>query len=235
MGPHTEAPADDREGLPVPLADQIRRIALVACDWNGTLVADTERACRATNHVLAQLGLPTLDVAAFRSAFLLPLGRFFSALGVATPLLAGAEVDWNRWMATERAAAAPGAAAFLAAANAAGVPIGVVSAAAATGVERDAAALGLREGLAFVVGGSNPKRTALAELARTTQGSVLYVGDTEYDMAEAIAAGVVPVGVAWGYRPAAALRAAGAAVVVEDLAEIKMFHLDVLTVEGVRR
>ena len=41
------------------------------------------------------------------------------------------------------------------------------------------------------------------------------VGDTSYDMLMARAAGVQPIGVAWGYHPADALRAAGAAVILE--------------------
>ena len=46
---------------------------------------------------------------------------------------------------------------------------------------------------------------------------LIYVGDSEYDMTEAIAAGAIPVGYAGGYRPAEALLAAGAIAVVNDL------------------
>ena len=41
------------------------------------------------------------------------------------------------------------------------------------------------------------------------------VGDTSFDMAMAVAAGVRPLGVAWGYHDRAALLAAGAASVAE--------------------
>jgi phosphoglycolate phosphatase len=50
--------------------------------------------------------------------------------------------------------------------------------------------------------GSDPSATSL-------------VGDTSYDMLMARAAGAQPIGVAWGYHPAEALRAAGAAVILE--------------------
>lgn len=50
--------------------------------------------------------------------------------------------------------------------------------------------------------GSDPAATSL-------------VGDTSYDMLMARAAGAQPIGVAWGYHPAEALRAAGAAVILE--------------------
>ena len=42
------------------------------------------------------------------------------------------------------------------------------------------------------------------------------VGDTEFDMAMGVAAGVPAFGVAWGYHPADRLLAAGAAVVAPD-------------------
>lgn len=43
------------------------------------------------------------------------------------------------------------------------------------------------------------------------------IGDTAFDMAMAVAAGVRPIGVAWGYHRAGALIAAGAAVVLPDI------------------
>lgn len=49
------------------------------------------------------------------------------------------------------------------------------------------------------------------------------IGDTSFDMAMARAAGVLAVGVAWGYHPAEELREAGADVIVErphDLAAL---------------
>jgi phosphoglycolate phosphatase len=42
------------------------------------------------------------------------------------------------------------------------------------------------------------------------------IGDTTFDMAMAVAAGALPVAVAWGYHPVADLVAAGAAHVAED-------------------
>ena len=43
----------------------------------------------------------------------------------------------------------------------------------------------------------------------------LYVGDSGVDMQTGLAAGMVPVGVAWGFRPVEELRAAGAAAIVD--------------------
>lgn len=50
----------------------------------------------------------------------------------------------------------------------------------------------------------------------------VMVGDTTYDIEMALAAGAIPIGVDWGYHPAEALRAAGAARVIsvfDELAE----------------
>jgi phosphoglycolate phosphatase len=51
--------------------------------------------------------------------------------------------------------------------------------------------------------------------AGSTPASTWLVGDTSYDILMARAAGVRPIGVAWGYHPVEALRAAGAAVILE--------------------
>lgn len=55
---------------------------------------------------------------------------------------------------------------------------------------------------------------AMGETGVTPAETVL-VGDTSFDIAMAVAAGALPVGVAWGNHPAAELRAAGAAHVLD--------------------
>jgi phosphoglycolate phosphatase len=46
------------------------------------------------------------------------------------------------------------------------------------------------------------------------------IGDTSFDMEMAVAAGVRPIGVDWGYHPAEELRAAGAAALLESFPEV---------------
>jgi phosphoglycolate phosphatase len=46
------------------------------------------------------------------------------------------------------------------------------------------------------------------------------IGDTAYDMAMAVEAGVRAIGVSWGYHAAAELMAAGAEVVVNAPGEL---------------
>lgn len=56
---------------------------------------------------------------------------------------------------------------------------------------------------------------ALACAMRTSPSHCLFVGDTEVDVRTACAAGMIPVGVAWGFRTRLQLEAAGAWRVVE--------------------
>ena len=57
--------------------------------------------------------------------------------------------------------------------------------------------------------------TALAEAGVNADRAVM-VGDTTFDIEMGSNAGVVPIGVEWGYHPVAALQAAGAHAVVRD-------------------
>ena len=61
---------------------------------------------------------------------------------------------------------------------------------------------------------------AMARALDVAPERVLYVGDTNTDMRTAVAAGMDPVGVLWGFRDGAELEASGARVLVakpEDL------------------
>ena len=61
---------------------------------------------------------------------------------------------------------------------------------------------------------------ALAEALALARDTVM-IGDTSYDMAMAVAAGVRPIGVAWGYHTADELLAAGAVAVAQTPRELK--------------
>jgi phosphoglycolate phosphatase len=195
-------------------------LALVACDWNGTLVTDADRALAATNDVLRSLGLTELDDAGFRATFVLPLADFFAAIGVERPDSKRAVIAWSHFLAARPTRLAPGVLALLIATEARHIPLGVVSAAQPEAVHADASKLGVLRRLAFVSAGATDKTAVLHRLVATTIGPVAYVGDTEYDIQSALAAGAVPIGVSNGYRPACALRTAGASLVVSDLTEL---------------
>ncbi len=70
-------------------------------------------------------------------------------------------------------------------------------------------------------------RLALSALG-VPSDDALFIGDTPGDVAAALAAGVVAVGAGWGYAGASALRAAGAAVVLEHPSQLGPALLNLL-------
>jgi phosphoglycolate phosphatase len=60
---------------------------------------------------------------------------------------------------------------------------------------------------------------AMAETG-TAPADTVMIGDTTFDMQMARAAGATPIGVAWGYHPVAAVREAGAEMIVESYPEL---------------
>ncbi len=194
--------------------------ALVVLDWNGTTVDDAVRTRAALNAALARFGRPPLDAAAYSARFKLPMAAMMAGLDLAEPQIAPAIRAWNEEIALREAPLSRGAAELIRGMRERGRPVGVISAAATDVVEAEAARLGILADLGFLIGDAEPKAAPLRELVRAAPGPVLYVGDTEYDMAEALAAGATPVGFAGGYRPPAALLAAGAVAVVDNLARL---------------
>ena len=69
--------------------------------------------------------------------------------------------------------------------------------------------------------------TALKETGASPEAT-LMVGDTTFDMEMAVAAGVRPIGVSWGYHPVSALTDAGAEIVLDRFEQV----LDVLGTPG---
>ncbi|WP_228259680.1 HAD-IA family hydrolase [Siculibacillus lacustris] len=63
-------------------------------------------------------------------------------------------------------------------------------------------------------------RAALAETG-IAPGRAMMLGDTNWDIEMGVAAGIVAVGVAWGYQTKLALAAAGAAAILADFAELE--------------
>ena len=72
---------------------------------------------------------------------------------------------------------------------------------------------------------------AMAEVGAAPEDT-LMIGDSSFDMAMARAAGVVPIGVSWGFQPVAALREAGAEAIVDSYRELGIVLDDFLS--GVR-
>ncbi len=56
----------------------------------------------------------------------------------------------------------------------------------------------------------------VAQQLHARPDEILYLGDTAADMQTAVAAGMYPVGVTWGYRPSEELQAHGAAKLIDQ-------------------
>lgn len=195
-----------------------RRSVTVAFDWNGTLVDDVNRAYFATRQVLKQHAGKDLSLAAFRRSYHLPLSSFLYGLGITRTDLPAAEDDLDRLVGQMPTHTSHAAIQTLRDLRDSGVRTGVVSAAGAS-VATDIAELDMQALFDFVQTGVTRKREALQELAVGT--SLIYVGDTEYDVQEARAAGATAIAYARGYRPRSALRRAAPDAIVDELPALR--------------
>jgi len=190
--------------------------ARIVFDWNGTILDDLERTLGALNAVLVDFDREQLDDETFRRTFGLPLEAMLADLGLASDDIDPAVTAWYEGIEAREAPLSPGAAETIDALWVRGTPAGIISAASSASVERDADRLGIRDKLDFLRPAAASKEAALREVI-VSDRPLIYVGDSEYDMTEAMAAGATPVGYAGGYRPAEALLTAGAIAVVSDL------------------
>jgi phosphoglycolate phosphatase-like HAD superfamily hydrolase len=210
--------ADDRTLL--RLTDRVLALTAIVCDWNGTLVDDAERARVATNRTIDGFGINPLNRRAFSDQFKLPMAGFFEGLRVPPAEIDTAVRTWNAYMVGGEFRLGRGATELLAAARSLGLPVGVVSAADTEVVRADAAYLGIEGDLAFIRGGATDKAAAIAALVRQYGETVVYVGDTEYDILSAKQAGAIAIAFTGGYRPAEALRSAAPAAVIDDFFQL---------------
>jgi phosphoglycolate phosphatase-like HAD superfamily hydrolase len=207
---------------------QTRKGIVFASDWNGTLVDDADRLWTATAKVIRSHGGPVVRRTEFLNRFCLPLDRFLGQWGLAGPELADALKEWNLQVEVLAPTAMPGVFEMVDGLRGMGIRIGVISAADERIVRSDAMQVGLAKHLDFLVGGAGSKRAALTAIRRDGF-RLCYLGDTEYDVEEALAAGAIAVGFGSGYRPMEALVAAGADFVVTDLRMVPPLIRDIQT------
>lgn len=207
---------------------------LVVFDCDGTLVDSQHTIVSAMSAAWRSAGLVPPDTTAIRRVVGLPLVEAIARLhreGTGADHAALAERYKESFHGIQRESADeplfPGIRETLASLEAAGVLLGI-----ATGKGRRGLALTLgRHGLEryFVTiqtadgnpGKPNPDMLlrAMAE-SGVEAASTMMVGDTTFDMMMARNAGVVGVGVGWGYHDPDELHAAGAALVVDSCAAL---------------
>lgn len=120
----------------------------------------------------------------------------------------------------------PGAIEALRELSSAGSRLGVVTSKRRWAVERELVALGLDDKFDAVVCREdtdrhkpNPQPLLHAQTLIGARAAA-YVGDAQTDMVAARAAGVVPLGVGWGWDEPQKLQSAGAAMVLQDFGEL---------------
>ncbi|MHC4176443.1 MAG: HAD family hydrolase [Planctomycetota bacterium] len=215
----------------------------VIFDLDGTLLDTLEDLADSGNHTLARYGLPTHPVDAYRYFIgdgvgmlirrMLPEGRRNEdTIGKVTKTYR--EEYGRRWNVKTKPY--DGIGELLDALKAAKIKTAVLSNKPHELTEKCVgellsrwtfdAALGHRDGIA-----RKPDPAGALWIARQWRlapSEIVYVGDTATDMETAVAAGMYPCGVLWGFRPAQELLTGGAKVLIERPIEL----LDVLDGEG---
>jgi phosphoglycolate phosphatase len=208
-------------------------IRAVLFDLDGTLVDSLPDIGGSMNQVLAELGLPTHPMPAYREFVGQGVARLVER---ALPpsrgdLQADAEAGFRRVYAgrlTDESAPYPGVAELLDKLSEQGLPFAVCSNKPQVMTERVVAALLERWQFEGVEGQREerprkPDPAAALELAAAlgvAPANVAFVGDTKTDMETATRAGMQPVGVLWGFRDRAELEGHGAILVAGSPAEL---------------
>lgn len=209
--------------------DRVMMIRAVICDLDGTLLDTLEDLADSVNAVLAEQGFPVHPTEAYRyfvgdgAAVLigrvLPEGHRDGIIQNVC-LRRFREEYALRWK--NKTLPYDGIVPMLATMQKLGMKLAVLS-----NKPHDATELCVREllpGIRFdaVVGQTDgrPKKPdpagalAIAQQLGVLPQEVLYLGDTSTDMKTAVAAGMYPVGVLWGFRTADELKAHGAKTLI---------------------
>ena len=218
----------------------------VVFDLDGTLADTAEDLSDAMNRVLRGRGFAVHDVDAYKQM----VGKGIRNL-VTVALPPGARDEATVTACNDELLADygehclvktrlyPGITELLGALKAEGIPLAVFSNKAEDLTRRIVGALTAPGVFVAVVGARagrplKPDPTPalrLAELLGSAPARVAYVGDSDTDMRTAVAAGMQPVGVSWGFRSPAELVEHGAAVVLDHPTQL----LDLLHHRGSRR
>ncbi len=200
----------------------LRTPTVVLFDWNGTIMDDMERARRASSLVRRKwTSLGELTSEEFRQAWCLPISAHVGRLGVAAAETDAAVRAWSGYLGESEAPLSPCAATTLEALRHLGIGAAVVSSATEQSVRQDLRTHGLDHQFESVHCGIADKQAVTGQyVLRAGAGAVWYVGDTAFDMVQALGAGATAVGYTGGFDPAEKLREAGAHRLIDRLNEL---------------
>ena len=210
-------------------------IRLVVFDCDGTLVDSQHLVVEGVRQAFRQHGLPPPEPEAIRRIVGLSIAESVAALwpdgeaekqAALVRELRAAFAELRR-RPDNRVVLFPGAAEAVAALDRAGRLLGVATGMSRRGLNATLDRFAMRHRFATLQTAddapSKPHPTMLRRaMAETGVGpeETAFVGDTTFDMAMAVNAGVMPIGVSWGYHSVEELRMAGARIVVESFAEL---------------
>lgn len=210
------------------------RLALFDCD--GTLVDGQAGVIAAMEAAFAEVGLPAPDRHQVRRIVGLSLPQAIRLLAPAADedLRHSADMAYREAFRAAREAGAlveplyDGIADLVAELSGTGWLLGVATGKSQRGLEHCLAMHGLSaQFVTLQTADHHPSKphpsmieTALAETG-VHHAACVMIGDTQYDMAMAVNAGVRAIGVDWGYHSAAELREAGAETVARDPAHLR--------------
>ncbi|MEA2611319.1 MAG: hypothetical protein QOI37_1167 [Chloroflexota bacterium] len=214
---------------------RLPRPAAVLFDLDGTLIDSVETRIAAWEEALEEAGFP-----ATRARLAPLIGVDGRRLTREIAALAGVALDEERAEAIDKRCGEiyermntaprplPGVGELIAAIEARGIPWAIATSSRKAQVTTSVAALGLRSDPTIIdashVKHAKPEPDLLllaAKQVKVEPARCWYVGDATWDMAAAVAAAMIPIGVTAGSGvDAGALRGAGAAAVVESLLEL---------------
>jgi phosphoglycolate phosphatase len=209
------------------------RIDGVIFDLDGTLVDTLADIADALNHVLAARGLPTHGLDDYRRFIGAGVELLVQRAVPETALAHGPAIiaEYRAYYAEhmlDRSVPYPGIAEMLAQLGSGGVPLSVLSNKPDAATRHIIAALFPEVPFVDVVGQRpdrprKPDPSVALELAarlRVAPARCAFVGDSDFDMQTARAAGMLAVGVTWGFRGSAELMQNGAHALIERPAEL---------------
>jgi phosphoglycolate phosphatase-like HAD superfamily hydrolase/ADP-ribose pyrophosphatase YjhB (NUDIX family) len=201
----------------------------IVFDWAGTLADDQELTWRLTDQAIRSFGHPSVDFETYKREFALPAAGFYRKFcpGTAWEDIESVFKDLCREQYPAEVKLWPGVRDGLACLKCKHT-LYLMSTLDQGMLEEALLRLGLRDCFTVIRGSVEDKTAALPDLIRERGMSLdetVAIGDSAHDMKAAVAAGIEPIAVAYGYAVPQALKDAGAEVVFESFQDV-FRHLD---------